>query len=320
MKKIVWTKETTNRVLKTFLQAALAYLAMNVCGVDFSGDKNMLKSALIGLALSAVSAGFAAIMNLQFEIPEQLGGSTNLTFESWVKLYLGKKTDWDGAYGVQCVDLIDCYINKCLGLTIGYWGNAKYWWTDRNKSTWLKNNFEFITPTYKNGELKKGDIGIRTSGTYGHIFVIAEPAANGSFKYYDQNATGDGDAMTLRTKTFNSSNLNGILRPKNQTPLKSATASKPAEAIPFKKGDVVTLTTNVNVRTGAGTGYAQKRVSQLTADGKKNATSKNATAKATLKTGTKVTIQTIEMVGSDIWAQIPSGWICLRYNGKNYAK
>ena len=34
------------------------------------------------------------------------------------------------------------------------------------------------------------------------------------------------------------------------------TTSKGVETIPFKKGDVVTLTTNVNVRTGAGTNYA----------------------------------------------------------------
>ncbi|MDE5984546.1 MAG: hypothetical protein K2H13_04755, partial [Eubacterium sp.] len=81
-----------------------------------------------------------------------------------------------------------------------------------------------------------------------------------------------------------------------------------------------TLTTNVNVRTGAGTSYKQKTVSQLTKDGKKNATSKLPLAKATLKSGTRVTIQTIKLVGSDIWAQIPSGWICLRYGGKNYVK
>ena len=99
----------------------------------------------------------------------------------------------------------------------------------------------------------------------------------------------------------------------------STTASKPATS-PFKVGATVTLTTNVNVRTGAGTGYAQKTVSQLTADGRKHTTSAKGSDKAVLKAGTKVTIQTIKMVGSDIWAQIPSGWICLKYNGKNYAK
>ena len=313
-----FTKETLKRVIRTFLQAAVAYIVANLAIVDFSSGRDVVKSALIGLVVSAVAAGLAAIMNLQAtaEPPEQLGGTATLTFADWVKKYLGKKTDYDGVYGVQCVDLIDCFIDTCLGLKKDFWGNAKDWWTKRN-NTWLKNNFDIITPTYKNGELKAGDIGIRTSGTYGHIFIIAEPAANGNMKYYDQNATGKNEGMALRTKAFNSSNINGILRPKNQTPFKTAVAT-PASS--FKKGDVITLTTNVNVRTGAGTNYAQKTVSRLTADGKKNATSKVASAKATLKTGTKATILALKTVGSDLWAQIPSGWICLRYNGKYYAK
>ncbi len=151
-----------------------------------------------------------------FNDKEQKGGSSTLKFSEWVNTYIGKRTDYDGAYGVQCVDLIDCYIDKCLGLTKGFWGNAKYWWINRNKSTWLKNNFDFVTPKYKNGELKAGDIGIRTSGTYGHIFIVKESTANGKIKYYDQNATGSGDAMTLREKPYTSDYVNGILRPKNR--------------------------------------------------------------------------------------------------------
>ena len=152
-----------------------------------------------------------------FNDKEQKGGSSTLKFSKWVNTYIGKRTDYDGAYGVQCVDLIDCYIDKCLGLTKGFWGNAKYWWINRNKSTWLKDNYEFITPTYKNGELKAGDIGIRTSGTYGHIFIVKESTANGKIKYYDQNYNGTGAGMTLREKPYTSDYVNGILRPKNRS-------------------------------------------------------------------------------------------------------
>lgn len=216
--KIGITKDTVERAVKTFLQAFLAYIVTVLAAGDyFEGE--ITKKALVGLLMSALAAGVSAVMNMfKNAKPEQLGGGT--TFESWVNKYLGKRTDYDGAYGVQCVDLIDCYIEKCLGLKKGFWGNAKNWWTDRNSSSWLKKNFDFVTPKYKNGELKKGDIGIRTSGTYGHIFVVYGPAANGKFKYYDQNATGNGDKMTLREKAFSSSYINGILRPKDQSNLK----------------------------------------------------------------------------------------------------
>lgn len=152
-----------------------------------------------------------------FNDKEQKGGGTALKFSEWMNKYIGKKTDWDGVYGVQCVDLIDCYIADCLALKKGFWGNAKYWWISRNKSAWLKSNFDFITPTYKNNELKPGDIGIRTSGTYGHIFIVKEATANGKIKYYDQNYNGTGAAMTLREKPYTSEYVNGILRPKDRS-------------------------------------------------------------------------------------------------------
>ena len=63
-----------------------------------------------------------------------------------------------------------------------------------------------------------------------HIFVIAEPTKNGKVKYYDQNATGNGDKMTLIEKTYNSSTVNGILRPKNQKNLKEAKVYKTVKA------------------------------------------------------------------------------------------
>lgn len=209
-----FTKETLKRTIRTFIQALIAYLIVALPAIDYTVDKSALKSALIGLGASALAAGLSAVMNL--EKPEQLGGGSGMPFSEWIKKRLGKKTDYDGVYGVQCVDLIDCYIHECLGLDIGFFGNAKYWWTNRNKSAWLKKNFEFITPTYKNGELKKGDIGIRTSGTYGHIFIVAGKTSDGKIKYYDQNATGNSDKMTLREKSYNSSVINGVLRPKNR--------------------------------------------------------------------------------------------------------
>lgn len=60
-----FTKETLKRALRTFIQAAIAYIAVNIPVIDFGNDKEVAKSTLIGLAVSAVSAGVAAVMNLE---------------------------------------------------------------------------------------------------------------------------------------------------------------------------------------------------------------------------------------------------------------
>lgn len=69
----------------------------------------------------------------------------------------------------------------------------------------------------------------------------------------------------------------------------------------------------LRVRTGAGTNYAAKSYSQLTANARANAYSDG-----TLRKGTRVTCQAVQAVGEDIWIRIPSGWIAAYYNGKAY--
>lgn len=243
-----------------------------------------------------------------------------MTFKQWVKTYLGKKTDYDGAYGVQCVDLAKCYIEKVLGIKAQSIGNAKEYWEKRSSEKYLKDNFTPIKCTYKNGELQAGDIGVRTSGTYGHIFVVAEPTKDGKIKFYDQNATGKGDAMTLRTKAYTQMVITGVLRPKNQkniTTTKSTTSSKTTKSTTkkteyYKAGGTYTLLTDVKVRKGPSMIYSQKNRSELTTDGKKNS---KMSLFAVLKKGTKVTASKVEKDPSDnIWLYIPSGWVCAYLN------
>lgn len=70
---------------------------------------------------------------------------------------------------------------------------------------------------------------------------------------------------------------------------------------------------SLRVRTGAGTGYAAKSYSQLTSNAKANAYSNGS-----LRKGTRVTCQAVQVVGEDVWINIPSGWIAAYYNGKTY--
>lgn len=145
-----------------------------------------------------------------------------ISYKNFVEKYAGKKTDYDGFYGVQCVDLILLYIKEVItGHPPSFKGNAKDWWNNRNSSTFLKNNFVFIKPTYKkNNECQVGDIGVRVSGGggNGHIFIVAGGNVGGKFSYYDQNGGGNHEGMTLRMGiTYSASTITGILRPKNQT-------------------------------------------------------------------------------------------------------
>lgn len=60
-----FTKETWRRALRTLIQTAIAYIAANLCVVDFSAEGEVITAALVGLGVSALAAGIAAVMNLE---------------------------------------------------------------------------------------------------------------------------------------------------------------------------------------------------------------------------------------------------------------
>lgn len=60
-----FTKASLKRALRTFIQAVIAYLAVNIVLIDFTDGKAALSTALTGLATSAVAAGLSAVMNLE---------------------------------------------------------------------------------------------------------------------------------------------------------------------------------------------------------------------------------------------------------------
>lgn len=53
-------KKWVYRALRTFIQAAAGYIAVNVVTADFTA-----KSAVVGFAVSTLAAGLAAVMNLK---------------------------------------------------------------------------------------------------------------------------------------------------------------------------------------------------------------------------------------------------------------
>ena len=92
----------------------------------------------------------------------------------------------------------------------------------------------------------------------------------------------------------------------------------------FAVGYDFTITDSMNVRSGPGTNYGVKKVSQLSANGKQCAESTNASDNAVFKAGTEITALEVKAIYSpqrvDVWFRCPSGWICARMGEEVYVK
>jgi hypothetical protein len=124
----------------------------------------------------------------------------------------------------------------------------------------------------------------------------------------------DTDAAVRKYQQDNGLEVDGIVGPKTQAKLYASTSSSSSSTAKYTTGNYKTCVDGLRVRTGAGTNYSIKAKSQLTADGQKHSDSAGQ-----LYSGTTVTVSEVKQVGSDWWGKIPSGWICLEYQGKPYA-
>ena len=92
----------------------------------------------------------------------------------------------------------------------------------------------------------------------------------------------------------------------------------------FAAGEDFTITDCMNVRTGAGTNYPVKTVSQITVNGRECVVNKSASAQAVFKSGTEITALEVKAVYSaqrvDVWFRCPSGWICARMGEEIYVE
>lgn len=231
-----------------------------------------------------------------------------MNYNDFIKKHNGKGTDYDGRYGVQCVDLVKAYLKEVFSITAGYWGDAHAYYDGFNSHKELTTNFTRIanTPDFIP---KKGDIVVWSSKLNngpGHIAIANGQGDTKTFYSYDQNWTGKHDKCTLVKHNYNC--VLGVLRPKNRSKIITISA-------PFKSG-TYTLTTDIKVRASSSIAARQLRRSELTANGKANS---KTGVYAVLKSGTKVTVGQVVMVNNkEYWGKIPSGWIALMYNGQKY--
>lgn len=168
------------------------------------------------------------------------------TLSDFVLAHLGKAVDYDGAAGVQCVDLIKAYLSECFDIRPGSWGDARYYYENFGNKTWLgykaMNAAFTLIPNTEDFVPRRGDIcvfGKRVSSSHncGHIAIATGEGSLTWFKSYDQN--WGGKACKVVTHKYNSEDFLGVLRPK------------------------LTVTAALNVRSGPGTSY--KTVAELPA-------------------------------------------------------
>lgn len=137
-----------------------------------------------------------------------------MNYNEFIKAYEGKATDYDGAYGAQCVDLIKLYLDKVFDIKPGSWGNAKYYWIDFEKHPELTTNFTKIKNTLTFVP-KKGDIMVwqgGINGGYGHLAICTGDGNINHFYSHDQNWSG----KVCKKIKHDYKKVYGVLRPKDQ--------------------------------------------------------------------------------------------------------
>jgi len=162
-----------------------------------------------------------------------------MTAEQFIKKYVGKKVDADGAYGYQCVDLVKKYFPEVLG-TPAIRNNAVDYWTNYPTKylTRITNTASFLP--------KRGDIMVWGTkvGKYGHIAIVDTANLN-TFVSLDQNWPYSNGTTPAKKITHNYSGVLGVLRPKKDVNFdqvaydKAIAAKKAAEAAAKAAADAV---------------------------------------------------------------------------------
>lgn len=137
-----------------------------------------------------------------------------MTLIEFIEKYEGKKVDYDGAYGAQCVDLFRQYTKEVLGIRehtgpCQTTGGALDLFMDYDRMPVEKKYFTRST----NKNWKSGDILIwdkTPANKYGHVAILIAYFSDGSkFLVFEQNGiTQAGAEIRVRDKT----NLLGYLR------------------------------------------------------------------------------------------------------------
>lgn len=135
--------------------------------------------------------------------------------------WIGKRKDYDGVAGYQCVDLVKQYVDEKYGIKAGAWGDAKNYWLNTNPG--LLTKFDKLN----SNDAQAGDIvplkpiDAQPSHSAGHIGIATGAKDSANVEILEQNgngATGTGTGSdAIRKRFVPRSRVYGLLRPKTAT-------------------------------------------------------------------------------------------------------
>lgn len=125
-------------------------------------------------------------------------------FEQFMTRYCGKKVDFDGAFGAQCVDLFRQYCRDVLD--IPHTGSV-----DGAKDLYLKYNDlplekKYFTKCAKNTVPQFGMVAIwnaTQTNSYGHVAIVVGKIDASTLIVFEQNGVLQDGAKLVRRETKN---------------------------------------------------------------------------------------------------------------------
>lgn len=137
-----------------------------------------------------------------------------MNLKDFITKYIGKKVDFDGVYGAQCVDLFRQYVKDVWEIkehtgACSSSGGAKDLFVDYDKMPLEKKYFnKIVTKSPKVGDVVIWDSNPKNE--FGHV-AICLGSINNSIMVFEQNGfEQNGAKMNIRNKD----NLLGVLRKK----------------------------------------------------------------------------------------------------------
>lgn len=135
-----------------------------------------------------------------------------MKIDDWIMATVGKKVDFDGAFGAQCVDLFRDYNKRVFGNPhTGAVEGAKDLYLNYEKMPEEKKYYKRLG---KSAKLVTGDVlvfGATQSNKYGHVAIYIGEVLDSMLLVYEQDGfKQDGARFKIRSRE----NLLGVLRNK----------------------------------------------------------------------------------------------------------